>query len=56
MRTVEKNEQRKWTAPTLEFKGTVGEILKGGGGKQSTTPYDPGEVRCPPAFCGHKNE
>jgi hypothetical protein len=50
MKKLQKND-RKWEAPTLRYKGTVGEILKGGDGKSSISPYDPGESRCPPAFC-----
>ena len=38
--------RRQWTAPTLTFVGTVGDILNGGGGKLSITSADPGENRC----------
>jgi hypothetical protein len=52
MKKLQKNDRiRQWEAPTLRYKGTVGEILKGGGGKSSTSPYDPGESMCPPSFC-----
>lgn len=55
MKTVEQLERmQRWTMPRLEYRGTVGQILQGGGGKTSTTPYDPGEIRCPPSFCGDK--
>lgn len=37
---------RKWTAPRLEFRGTVGDVLKSGGGKLSITGSDAGEMRC----------
>ena len=36
----------KWTTPTLAYRGTVGEILKSGGGKFSVTGEDHGEMRC----------
>ena len=35
-----------WEAPRLECRGTVGEILRSGGGKLSITASDPGENRC----------
>ena len=35
-----------WTTPTLTFQGTVGEILKQGGGKLSLQLADGGEMRC----------
>lgn len=38
--------KRMWTSPKLEFKGTVGEILKTGGGKESLSLADSGESRC----------
>jgi hypothetical protein len=38
--------RRQWTVPRLEFKGTVADILKSGGGKLSVTAADPGEMRC----------
>ena len=46
-----KNARRPavWTQPALAYRGTVAEVLRGGEGKQSTSPYDPGEYRCPPA-------
>jgi hypothetical protein len=37
---------RKWVAPTLAFKGTIGEIVQSGGGKLSVQMADPGEMRC----------
>ena len=48
---MRKCEIRQWQAPVLKYKGTVGAVLKGGGGKNSTFEYDPGETRCPPSFC-----
>ena len=36
----------QWTTPVLAYKGTVGEILQGGGGKLSIAGKDPGEGRC----------
>ena len=35
-----------WTTPRLAFRGTVGQILKDGGGKLSITGSDSGEMRC----------
>ena len=36
-----------WTRPTLTYVGHVGDVLKGGGGKLSTSPADPGESKKP---------
>ena len=36
----------QWVTPRVEFKGSVGAILKQGGGKLSITGGDPGEMRC----------
>jgi hypothetical protein len=36
----------KWATPTLTHRGSVGQILKSGGGKLSITGQDPGEMRC----------
>jgi hypothetical protein len=36
----------QWTTPVLAYKGTVGQILQGGGGKLSIAGKDPGEGRC----------
>lgn len=41
-----KTDKKTWTAPTVAFKGTTGDILKGGGGKLSIQGSDPGEGRC----------
>ena len=35
-----------WTTPVLMFRGSVGQILQGGGGKLSIAGSDPGEGRC----------
>jgi hypothetical protein len=37
---------RAWTTPRLEFKGTVGDTLKTGGGKLSVSGGDTSEMRC----------
>ena len=39
--------RQAWEAPTVKVVGTVGDVLKGGGGKQSMQPADPGEIRKP---------
>lgn len=39
--------RRTWTPPSLQAVGTVGDVLRGGGGKNSPSPADPGEVRKP---------
>jgi hypothetical protein len=36
----------QWTTPVVTYKGTVGQILQGGGGKLSIGGKDPGEGRC----------
>ena len=38
--------KQPWMPPSLELKGTVGDILNNGGGKLSITGGDPGEMRC----------
>ena len=38
---------RAWERPTVTAVGTVGDVLKGGGGKNSPSPADPGESRKP---------
>jgi hypothetical protein len=40
-------ERRPWERPTLKSVGTVGDVLKGGTGKDSVSPADPGEARKP---------
>ena len=39
--------RQPWETPTLKVVGTVGDVLKGGGGKDSVNPADPGEARKP---------
>ena len=38
---------RPWEPPTVKPVGTVGDVLRGGGGKDSVMPADPGETRKP---------
>ncbi len=38
---------RAWERPTVAAVGTVGDVLKGGGGKDSPSPPDPGDSRKP---------
>lgn len=45
-------EPRRWVAPELKSVGTVGEVLQGGGGKNSPAPADPGEIRKPKGNAG----
>ena len=50
MSRSEKREQqpegrRVWTSPELKAVGTIGEMLRNGGGKPSLAPGDPGEPR-----------
>jgi hypothetical protein len=47
-----KTERSKWTRPTLTYVGHVGDVLKGGGGKLSSSPADPGESRKPAGGTG----
>lgn len=39
---------RSWEPMTLTYVGEVGEVLRGGGGKLSPTPGDPGDNFKPP--------
>jgi len=41
-----KTAPKAWTTPTLNHRGSVGQILLSGGGKLSVTGQDPGEMRC----------
>jgi hypothetical protein len=43
---MDKTIRDMWMTPRLEFKGSVAEVLQGGGGKLSITAADPGENRC----------
>lgn len=36
----------QWVTPLLTYRGSVGQILQGGGGKLSISGSDPGEGRC----------
>lgn len=51
MKKEEPSQPAEWVMPRLAYRGTVGEILKQGGGKQSTSPSDPGEIYCPQPKC-----
>lgn len=44
--------RRPWSPPALKAVGTVGDVLRGGGGKNSPAPADPGEVRKPKGNAG----
>jgi hypothetical protein len=44
---VDGQPRQPWEPPTLNVVGTVGDVLKGGGGKDSINPADPGEERKP---------
>ena len=35
-----------WVTPTVILCGSVGQVLKSGGGKLSISGGDPGEMRC----------
>lgn len=39
--------RQPWDPPALKPVGTVGDVLRGGGGKDSISPADPGEPRKP---------
>lgn len=39
--------RQHWTAMTLTYLGDVHELLKGGGGKLSPSPFDSGDIRKP---------
>ena len=41
-------QERKWEPMRLTLLGKVGDVVRGGGGKTSTQPADPGEIRKPP--------
>lgn len=38
--------RNQWVTPRLEFKGSVADVLEGGGGKLSIAASDSGEQRC----------
>ena len=39
---------RRWQPMRLEYVGDAGDVLQTGGGKESPSPFDPGETRKPP--------
>lgn len=43
---------RPWERPTVTAVGSVGDVLKSGGGKNSPSPADPGESRKPKGQAG----
>lgn len=43
---MDKTIRSTWVTPRLEFKGSVADVLEGGGGKLSITNSDQGETRC----------
>jgi hypothetical protein len=51
-RTIVMTQATKtWATPTLTYSGSVGQILKGGGGKLSVASADPGEYKCEKPHC-----
>lgn len=46
--TTSARDRRPWEQPALQNVGTIGEVLRGGGGKLSPTSSDTGDVRKPP--------
>ena len=38
-------DRRPWEPPAVRPVGTIGSVLRGGGGKFTTTVGDPGEAR-----------
>jgi hypothetical protein len=43
----ERKSRQRWEPPAVEKVGTVGDVLKGGGGKLSVVGGDPGDQRKP---------
>ena len=43
---IRHSQPQQWTTPLLTYRGSVGQILQGGGGKLSIAGSDPGEGRC----------
>jgi hypothetical protein len=43
---TQKQDKQEWVSPRLEYRGDVGTVLQGGGGKLSIRAGDPGESRC----------
>jgi hypothetical protein len=40
--------EREWEPMRLTLLGKVGDVVRGGGGKLTPSPADPGEARKPP--------
>ena len=40
--------RKRWESRSVEDVGHVGDVLQSGGGKQSPSPFDPGETFKPP--------
>jgi hypothetical protein len=47
MAREEAKQERKWEPMRLTLLGKVGDVVRGGVGKTSTMPADPGEMRKP---------
>jgi hypothetical protein len=45
-KVIASRKVQPWTTPRLAYRGSVGQILKDGGGKLSITGQDHGEMRC----------
>lgn len=43
---IRHSQPQQWATPLLTYRGSVGQILQGGGGKLSIAGSDPGEGRC----------
>jgi hypothetical protein len=43
---MDSQKREQWDTPQLQFKGSVGDVLRTGGGKLSISGGDPGEMRC----------
>ncbi len=46
--TTKERDRRPWQPPTLQKVGTISEVLRGGGGKASSSHADSGDVGKPP--------
>jgi hypothetical protein len=44
--------RKAWEPMKLSYVGDAGDVLEGGGGKKSPTPFDPGEIFKPPGHAG----
>jgi hypothetical protein len=47
-----REQSRPWQPPRLRRVGSIGEVLRTGGGKLSPSQGDPGEPRKPPGAGG----